>query len=217
VRIATIGTKRIVASFLRCLSGSRAVENSLVAVSEVPWVATLERSFKDEIDYASPPRPCSFAQPLTIPSEFIEFLPVAAYACDSSGRILWFNRRAAQMWGRTPLIGDSSELFCGAYRLLHGGREVPRDETPMAAAVRTGAASDRSEVVIERADGSRICAVQHIGVVKDDDGRVVAAINCFHERGLHQASDAGYASEEGLDFIESDVRWAMNMAAADAE
>ena len=86
----------------------------------------------------------------------------------------------------------------------------------MAKAVRTGAALDRCEVVIERADGSRVCAMQHIGVVKDGDGRVVAAINCFHESSPHQVSDVGYDDEESLAFIENDVRWAMNIAAADA-
>lgn len=192
------------------------MESGRVVVPEVPWVQTLERSFISELEFASPSGSSSFCEPPTIPPEFIELLPVAAYACDSSGRILWFNRRAAQIWGRAPSIGDSSELFCGAYRLLCGGREVRRDETPMAEAVRTGTASDRSEVVVERADGSRVCAMQHIGVIKDGDGRVVAAINCFHESSPHQAGHVACENEESLEFIESDVRWAMNIAAADA-
>jgi PAS domain-containing protein len=32
----------------------------------------------------------------------IEQLPVAAYACDSAGRILWFNTQASELWGRVP-------------------------------------------------------------------------------------------------------------------
>jgi PAS domain-containing protein len=42
---------------------------------------------------------------------FLEQLPIAIYACDARGRILWFNARAAELWGRSPRIGDESELF----------------------------------------------------------------------------------------------------------
>jgi hypothetical protein len=34
-------------------------------------------------------------QLLDAPPEFIELLPMATYACDALGRILWFNARAA--------------------------------------------------------------------------------------------------------------------------
>src|SRR5690349_1215207 len=71
-------------------------------------------------------------------AEFVEQLPIAVYACDARGRILWFNSRAAQLWGRLPRVGDDSELFCGSYKLYFDGRLISREQTPMAEVLRTG-------------------------------------------------------------------------------
>src|SRR5882724_8184109 len=42
-----------------------------------------------------------------------ELGPVAVYSCDASGLIQQFNRRAAELWGRAPVRGDTHERFCG--------------------------------------------------------------------------------------------------------
>jgi PAS domain S-box-containing protein len=120
-------------------------------------------------------------QLLDAPPEFIELLPMATYACDALGRILWFNARAATLWGREARLGDVTELFCGSYKLYFGGREIGRDETPMAHALRTGEPVQGVQGIIERPDGSRVGAMVHIVPVKDDNGTVVGAINCFHD------------------------------------
>ncbi|TIU78075.1 MAG: PAS domain-containing protein, partial [Mesorhizobium sp.] len=73
---------------------------------------------------------------LQIPPDFIETLPIAIYACDAQGRLLWFNKRAADLWGRTPLLGSDSELYCGSHRLYLDGRQIARAQTPMAAVLR---------------------------------------------------------------------------------
>lgn len=122
------------------------------------------------------------------PCSFIELLPVAIYACDAAGRILWFNQRAAELWGRAPRIGDDSELFCGSHKLHLGGRQIRRDETPMAIALRTGNPTHGAEALLERPDGSLVWATVHIDPVKDDSGAVIGAINCFTDTSaLHQA------------------------------
>ncbi|MCW3059205.1 MAG: hypothetical protein JWQ02_1026, partial [Capsulimonas sp.] len=112
----------------------------------------------------------------------IEQLPVAAYACDGAGRILWFNTRASELWGRVPRIGDSGELYCGSHRLFFDGRLITRDQTPMAEVLRTGVPIRGVEGRVERPDGSHIWAVVHIVPVRSESGEVVGAINCFHER-----------------------------------
>src|SRR5689334_21837043 len=78
------------------------------------------------------------AAALEVSPEFLERLPLAIYACDADGRLLWHNARAAELWGRTPRIGDDTERYCGSYKLYFGGRSIARDETPMAAVLRTG-------------------------------------------------------------------------------
>ena len=89
------------------------------------------------------------------PPSVLEILSVATYACDAGGRILWFNRKAAGLWGRAPRVGDDSERFCGSYRWYFNGRRIAREATPMAYVLKTGAAVHGAEGVIERPDGSR--------------------------------------------------------------
>src|SRR5688500_12296319 len=118
---------------------------------------------------------------LDAPPALLEMLPVAIYACDADGRLLWHNSRAVDLWGRTPRLADDSELFCGSFKLFFDGRDIHRDETPMAHVLRTGEAVRDAEGIIERPDGSRIWAMVHIAPVRNDAGEVVGAINCFHD------------------------------------
>jgi PAS domain S-box-containing protein len=123
----------------------------------------------------------------------VEQLPIAVYACDARGRILWFNSRAAELWGRSPRIGDDSELFCGSYKLFLDGRLITREQPPMAEVLRTGIPIRGVEGRVERPDGSHIWAVVHIAPIVDEVGNTTGAINCFHERvggGRLEAPDA---------------------------
>ncbi|UWU77881.1 PAS domain S-box protein [Bradyrhizobium huanghuaihaiense] len=124
---------------------------------------------------------------------FIAQLPIAIYACDARGRILWFNARAAELWGRAPRIGDDSELFCGSYKLFLDGHLISRERTPMAEVLRTGIPIRGVEGRVERPDGSHIWTTVHIAPILDEDGSIAGAINCFHERvggGRLEMSDA---------------------------
>jgi PAS domain S-box-containing protein len=119
---------------------------------------------------------------LATPPLFVEMLPIAIYACDASGRLRWFNRRAAELWGREPLVGDDTDLFCGSFKLFHlDGRLICREESPMALVLKTGTPVHGKEATVERSDGSRVTALVHIDPIKDKVGNVVGAINCFHD------------------------------------
>jgi PAS domain S-box-containing protein len=115
--------------------------------------------------------------------EFLEALPLAIYACSADGRVLWFNTRASQLWGRRPRVGDASELYCGSYKVFFNNRQIARDETPMAYVLRTGVPLRGVEARVERPDGSSVWAMVHIEPVRDDEGEIIGAINCFHETG----------------------------------
>jgi PAS domain S-box-containing protein len=140
------------------------------------------------------------------PPPYLEMLPMAIYACDAEGRIRWFNRRAAALWGRAPLIGDDCELFCGSYR-LHGldGTPIGQAQTPMAQVLRTGDPVHGTQAWLERPDGTRVLAVVHIDPVKDGSGRIVGAINCFHEiTELHRMNEQLGRNQQDLeDFFEN--------------
>jgi PAS domain S-box-containing protein len=116
------------------------------------------------------------------PPDLLEMLPIAVYACDGQGLLRWFNRRAAELWGRAPRLGDDTELFCGSFRLYGlDGQQISREETPMAHVLRTGEAVHGKEAEVERPDGTRVIAMVHIDPVKDAAGNIIGAINCFHE------------------------------------
>ena len=129
-------------------------------------------------------------------AEFLEQLPIAIYACDAAGRLLWFNARAAELWGRTPRIGDDSELYWGSYKLHFDGDLTAREQMPMAEVLRTGVPIRGAECWVERPDGSCISAVVQIAPIEDEKGNVVGAINCFHERASDRRPEAPIARPE---------------------
>jgi PAS domain S-box-containing protein len=42
--------------------------------------------------------------------------PVAVYSCDAAGVIQEFNRRAVELWGCEPVLGDTDKRFCGSFK-----------------------------------------------------------------------------------------------------
>jgi PAS domain S-box-containing protein len=119
---------------------------------------------------------------LAAPPALIEFLPVAVYACDASGRLCWFNSKAARMWGRSPEVGEKAEPVASPQRVygLDGGL-IERRETPLAHALRTGESVDGRATIFERPDGSRVNAMAHVTALTDSGGNIVGAIACCND------------------------------------
>jgi len=119
---------------------------------------------------------------LNAPAGFLELLPISIYMCDAEGRVVAFNRRAAELWGREPRIDDDTERFCGSFKLFSlDGVPIARHETPMAYVLKTGEAVEGKEAFVGRPDGSVIRTMAHISPVKDEHGNIVGAVNCFHD------------------------------------
>ena len=109
--------------------------------------------------------------------------PVAIYTIDTAGVIQKFNRQAAMLWGREPAVGDTDERFCGSFKMFRpDGSHMPHELCPMADVV-TGKLSEvrDGEVHIERPDGSRVVVVVNIRPLKNAEGEIVGAINCFYD------------------------------------
>lgn len=109
--------------------------------------------------------------------------PVAVYACDASGLIQDFNRRAVELWGRKPALGDTDERFCGSFKLFRpDGSFMPHEQCPMAQVVSGKIPNVRdAEVHIERPDGTRVTVIVNIVPLKNDRKEVIGAINCFYD------------------------------------
>lgn len=109
--------------------------------------------------------------------------PIAVYYCDASGVIRNFNRHAAELWSRTPELGDTDEKFCGSHKLFRpDGTFMPHGQCPMAEVLNGTLQEARDqEVLIERPDGSRVIVVVNIRRLENSDGEITGAINCFYD------------------------------------
>ena len=88
-------------------------------------------------------------------TELLEALPVAVYTTDAAGRITFYNRAAAELWGHHPELGSSQ--WCGSWRLYWpDGRPLPHDQGPMAVALKEGREVRGVEAIAERPDGTRV-------------------------------------------------------------
>jgi PAS domain S-box-containing protein len=130
--------------------------------------------------------------------QLFSLMPVAVYTCDTEGRITFYNRRAAELWGREPRLGTDEAKFCGSLRLWQtDGSPLPHDQTPVAACIRDGRSTRNTEVIIERPDGARVLVSVNIDPLYNKAGGRTGAINVFEDiTERKRAEEALRASEE---------------------
>ena len=126
--------------------------------------------------------------------DLLNLLPIAAYGVRApDGVIEWFNSKAAELWGRVPVIGDTDERFCGAHTLYRAdGSYMAHCDTPVALALKTGVSVHEEEVIIERPDGSRVTVSVNIDPIRDNNGTIVGIVNFFHD--ITKRKQAEYAN-----------------------
>jgi PAS domain S-box-containing protein len=126
--------------------------------------------------------PRALQQALQTPISVSEWLPIGVCFCDRDGVLVQYNRRAAELWGRSPTPGDIRFRYCGAYRAYRStGEPLPESEAPTNETLRTGRAVRDRDLVIERPDGSRITVLANADPLLDEDGEIVGAVNCFQD------------------------------------
>jgi PAS domain S-box-containing protein len=148
------------------ISPARDAEGKLIGASAIARDVTNRKRFEEQLRHSEERW-----------RELVSAIPAGVYVCDADGRISEFNGRAAELWGRKPRPDDR---ICGSLRMwTPDGRPLPHEECPMASVLRTGEAVRDGEVVIERPDGSRITVLVSISPLRDAEGRVIGAVNCF--------------------------------------
>ena len=107
--------------------------------------------------------------------------PLAMYTVNATGVLEEFNRNAVALWGREPRLGDTSERYCGAYKLHYPDGTALQHAQTSVAAVLTGeiSAAHDVEVVVERPDGSKITVIANVVPLKNSQGNVTGAIIWF--------------------------------------
>jgi PAS domain S-box-containing protein len=129
---------------------------------------------------------------LELDQAILDALPIGLYACDADGQIIRVNRRAIELWGRAPRLHDKTQRFCGSFRVESmAGDFISPDQTPMARAVLAGESFDNVEAVVWNPDGKRWVARVNVVPLRDADGILIGAINCFqdvtHEHDMRRA------------------------------
>ncbi|MEO5989591.1 MAG: ATP-binding protein [Candidatus Eisenbacteria bacterium] len=108
----------------------------------------------------------------------LDVLPAAAYTCDADGLITYYNKHAAELWGREPKLNDPVDRFCGSLRLYSGdGAPISHAECWMALAMRRNQEYKGCEVIVERPDGDRRTVLAHANPFHDDVGKPTGAVN----------------------------------------
>jgi PAS domain S-box-containing protein len=122
----------------------------------------------------------SLGHALRAADDILELLPVATCICDTDGRIVQYNHRAVEIWGRPPHPAETHDQFTASSRFFTGdGRPLPYSK--LAEVLKTGQAVRDEEVLVERPNGERVAILLNIDPLFDAAGRLVGAINCFQD------------------------------------
>lgn len=106
--------------------------------------------------------------------------PYGVFTVGNDGRILSFNAKAADLWGRAPTLGQ--DFYYGNVRCFSmNGRELAVHETPMAQAILRGIASPEQEAIVERPDGSRTTWCLSVEPVREGDA-IIGAVAFFRAK-----------------------------------
>jgi PAS domain S-box-containing protein len=108
--------------------------------------------------------------------DLLEALPVAIYTTDAAGRITFYNRAAAELAGREPILG--TDRWCVTWRLYNrDGSPLPHEQCPMAVALKENRPVRGAEAIAERPDGTRVAFMPYPTPLRDAAGRLIGAVN----------------------------------------
>ena len=102
-------------------------------------------------------------------SHILQLLPTAAYICDTTGVIIYYNAKAVELWGRIPEKGEKDE------------RAWPGTQSPVACCIKDGSSADHIELTLERHGLPLMTVDISTAPIKDDDGTMLGVISCFND------------------------------------
>lgn len=108
----------------------------------------------------------------------LEELPVPAYTTDAQGGVTHWNQACVDLVGREPRAGeDRWSVTSRLYSL--SGDPLPREQCPMARAIRERRAIRNEIVIAERPDGRRVACRVFPTPYFNEQGEFGGAVNLF--------------------------------------
>jgi PAS domain S-box-containing protein len=135
----------------------------------------------------------------------LDAIPTGLCVCTSDGVLVRYNRRAVELWGRAPRLGDPKEQHGSGFRRYRAdGAPLPFAATPVAGVLRSGKAILGTELIIEQPDGSRVPVLMNVAPLKSRSGRLQGAVCSF------QALTERKRIEEALRASEAELQSVIN-------
>src|SRR6516164_9539787 len=133
----------------------------------------------------------------------LDGIPTGFCVCRADGALVRYNKRAVELWGRGPGLGDVGEFSETKFRRYTAqGVPLPFAASPVAVALRSGVTVRGVELLIERPDGSQVPVLMNVAPLKDADGRIDGAVCSFQElTERKRAEEALRASEAELQSV----------------
>jgi len=104
----------------------------------------------------------------------------AIYICDPSGFIKSYNKAAAALWGREPVIGK--DLWCGSWKIYDkSGDRLSMEKHPMAVALKEGRLVRGDELIVQRPDGSYRRISPYSSPLVDANGQLTGVVSILTE------------------------------------
>jgi PAS domain S-box-containing protein len=112
----------------------------------------------------------------------LDAIPTGLCICTADAALTRYNRRAVELWGRAPRLGDPGEQYGGSFRRYQAdGAPLAFAATPVGNVLRSGQGIIGAEVIIERPDGSRVSVLMNVSPLKSASGRMQGAVCSFQE------------------------------------
>jgi PAS domain S-box-containing protein len=135
----------------------------------------------------------------------LDAIPTGLCVCSAEGVLFRYNRRAVELWGRAPRLGDPKEQHGTGFRRYQAdGGPLPFAATPVGNVLRSGQPIVGAEVVIEQPDGTRVPVLMNVAPLKSRSGRVQGAVCSF------QALTERKRIEEALRTSEAELQSVIN-------
>ncbi|PZF70981.1 PAS domain-containing sensor histidine kinase [Taibaiella soli] len=112
--------------------------------------------------------------------QFIGAIDIPFYTLNAEGKLTFYNEAAADLWGRSPLLGN--DLWNNEFELLNpDGTMLEIAASPVAVCFRERRPVTGQEVIIVRPDGSRRHVISHPQPLFDNDGKLKGIVNLLED------------------------------------